>query len=428
MGRAIRVNQIPKKLCTAPQIALVVGLIFGLFLVGISRVNPINTEWIVNGDRLGNQIAWNYFRRSGLLQWPINRISNYGFGWSNFGHGSNLFISIPLKFFNALLPNNFQFIGLWIVACCALQTYFAAKIIGIFTDASFEIVVLSLNFLIFPIFLMRIGMMGHPQLGAQWLLLLGMYLIFSENFKPSRWVMLLAITFFIDLYLAAILIVLVLFFLVACSKESKKNLEKYSRIKLFSLVIAVSVSLLFLQGYFSLPEGVLGSGFFRISPITFLNPRISDRTSFSLFANILDPVNSNYVFGESAESFLYLGAGFLIFAIIFSLFRTANTSMRIFRKLFPVFLASLALFIIALSNQISLASYEFHYWWPNQLLTIRQIFRSASRFGWPLAYLTGFFVCFKAVSIDLRNRFRKLLIVALLLLNVIDLSPLFRES
>ena len=133
MGLTIRVKQSLTRNYSASQIAFVIGLLFGIVLIGYSRVNPSNTDWIFDGDRLGNQIVWNYFRRSEFVQWPLNLISNYGNGWSNYGHGSNIFISLPLKYLSFFIPNNFQFLGLWICVCCALQGYFAAKLMGLFS-------------------------------------------------------------------------------------------------------------------------------------------------------------------------------------------------------------------------------------------------------------------------------------------------------
>jgi hypothetical protein len=428
MGLTIRVKQPLTKDFSASQITLVIGLLFGIVLIGYSRVNPSNTDWIFDGDRLGNQIVWNYFRRSEYVQWPLNLISNYGNGWSNYGHGSNIFISLPLKYLSFFIPNNFQFLGLWICVCCALQGYFAAKLMGLFSTQRLEIVLLSLNFLVFPIFLMRIGLMGHPQLGAQWLLLCGIYLVMTNTVRSSSWVLLLAISFMIDLYIVAMLIV---FFIFSQMFEMRKeNIDERikRRFKPFFLVSTVCILMLLVQGYFSLPSGVSGSGFFRISATTYLNPRISELTSFSFFANAVKPSNSTYVYRENAESFLYLGSGFLLFIAILSFLRFTKEEQKYTRLFIPPTIAGIAMFFVGLSNQISILGSEFHYWWPSQLLEIRQIFRSATRFGWPLAYLIALFVCLRVLVSEHLKRFRRLLAVVLLVVNLVDLNPLLRES
>ena len=428
MGLLIRTKPSLARDYSASQIALVIGFIFGIVLIGHSRVNPSNTDWIFDGDRLGNQIVWNYFRRSEVIQWPLNLISNYGYEWSNYGHGSNILLSLPLKYLSFLLPNDFQFLGLWICACCALQGYFAAKLMGLFSTQKLEIVLLSLNFLVFPIFLMRVGLMGHPQLGAQWLLLWGIYLVMANTVRTSSWALLLAISFMIDLYIVAMLIAIFIFSQVF-EKKKEKTKEKIKRIsKSFFFVLTICTVMLFTQGYFSLPGGVSGSGFFRISATTFANPRISELTSFSFFANLVDPTNSAYVYRENAESFLYLGAGFLLFLPVLLFIRFTNEELKCKRFFIPLTIAGLAMFLVGMSNQISMFGFEFDYWWPNQLLEVRQVFRSATRFGWPLAYSIALFVCLRLLLSESLKRYRRLLVVVLLVLNLADLSPLLRES
>ena len=428
MGLTIRVKQSLIRDYSASQIALVIGFLFGIVLIGFSRVNPSNTEWIFDGDRLGNQIAWNYFRRSEVVQWPLNLISNYGHGWSNYGHGSNIFLSLPLKYLSFFLPNDFQFLGLWICVCCALQGYFAAKVIGLFSTQRLEIVLLSLNFIFFPVFLLRVGLMGHPQLGAQWLLLCGVYLVIVKTVRSSSWVLLLAISFLIDLYISAMLIVFFIFYQMIEMRKENKDERIERRIKPLFFVSTFCILMLFVQGYFSLPGGVAGSGFFRISATTYLNPRISELTSFSFLANVVKPSNSSYLYRENAESFLYLGAGILLFVLVLSFFRYSNEEKNYIRLFIPLAIASFAMFFVGLSNQISIFGSEFHYWWPSQMLEIRQVFRSATRFGWPLAYLIALFVCLRVLNIESLRRFRRILAVVLLVVNLVDLSPLLRES
>jgi hypothetical protein len=428
MGLMIRVKQSLSRDYSASQIALVIGFLFGIVLIGLSRVNPCNTDWIFDGDRLGNQIVWNYFRRSEAIQWPLNLIPNYGHEWSNYGHGSNILLSLPLKYLSIFLPSNFQFLGLWICACCALQAYFAAKLMGLFSTQKLEIVLLSLNFLIFPIFLMRVGLMGHPQLGAQWLLLWGMYLVMANTVRSSSWLLLLAISFMIDLYIVAMLIAIYICSQIFENRKEKTN-EKIKRITKSIFIVSTNcVVLLYAQGCFSLPGGVSGSGFFRISATTFANPRISELTSFSFFANLVNPTNSAYLYRENAESFLYLGAGFLLFLSVLVFIRSTNEELNYIGTFIPLTIAGLAMFLVGLSNQISVFGFEFNYWWPSQLLEIRQVFRSATRFGWPLAYLIAVFVCLRVLLSESLKRFRRLLVVVLLLLNLADLSPLLRES
>jgi hypothetical protein len=61
------------------------------------------------------------------------------------------------------------------------------------------------------------------------------------------------------------------------------------------------------------------------------------------------------------------------------------------REFLPILVAGCGLFVFALSNRIFLFQREISYWWPAPLLDLRQVFRGATRFGWPLYYLTILF-------------------------------------
>jgi len=61
------------------------------------------------------------------------------------------------------------------------------------------------------------------------------------------------------------------------------------------------------------------------------------------------------------------------------------------REYGPISLGGGMLFVFALSNHIVFLQQKFNYWWPSQLLDLRQIFRGATRFGWPAYYLITLF-------------------------------------
>lgn len=413
---------------SAPVITSIVGFLYGAILLGITRMIPTNTSWIIDGDRLSNQIVWNYFRRSDFIQWPLNKIPDYGVGWSNFGHGSNILLSVPLKYVNFVLPDSFQFLGIWLVICCALQGFFAAKILSLYSASRLEVVLLSCNFLIFPVFLLRVGLMGHPQLAAQWLLLCGFYFSLDRRIKFARWRILLMISLVIDLYIAAMLIAMFITYLVAVQWAADKK-EMFLAVSRQVFVVAlISLTMLYSQGYFSLPNGVSGSGFFRFSMTTFINPKVSNETTFSSFFNWASSTESSFTLKGDAESFLYLGAGFICFLPIFLFFRF-RTSKNLNQHML-VLLAMLCafMFLFGLSDKVSFLGTEFRYWWPDWLIQLRTVFRSTTRFGWPLGYFICLLICIRLLHMSNLVAVRKILIGLLLSINVIDISPLVVES
>ena len=108
-----------------------IGVVVGIYFVDFRNVNPLNTSWLLQNSDLGlaHQI-WVFFRNSPILQWPLVGIPAYGVGWNtvytpmSFGASFGL----PLKYFSFLLPNNFQFLGLYMVLLFALQGFWGSKL------------------------------------------------------------------------------------------------------------------------------------------------------------------------------------------------------------------------------------------------------------------------------------------------------------
>jgi hypothetical protein len=178
-------------------------------------------------------------------------------------------------------------------------------------------------------------------------------------------------------------------------------------------------------GFFSLPGGVKGNGFFRFSGTALIDPRISGVSSASLVFNTLNSLPNRFSSATDGESFLYLGIGFTLLSIFF-----LGVSWRRFTRKFQsphvwLLLVCIGLFLVGLSRTVSIGPVEFTYWWPTFLEDLRQTFRAATRFGWPLYYLI-----YIAVSVQIINflfSLNKKIIFAgvLLLVNVVDQSPLY---
>ena len=82
-----------------------IGLIFGLWFVGIRNVFPWNLDWLNGkGDGSYDQLGFEFFRNSPLIQWPITAIPNYVAGSGQvLGSGNGLF-AIPAKIIGQIVP------------------------------------------------------------------------------------------------------------------------------------------------------------------------------------------------------------------------------------------------------------------------------------------------------------------------------------
>ena len=282
-------KQIEKKATSAQFLSGSMGLVFAFLFVGPKAMMPTNTDWLQRGDVAAGQIAWEYFRRTPLLQWPITLIPDYGVGWSTYftGAGGNVLIGLPLKYLNYFLPENFQYVGFWLATCFVLQGYFAAKILNRFINSRTLVVTLSTNFIIAPVFIYRIGLMSHPQLGAQWLLLCAIYLYVLRSKKIWQWSILVVVSHLTELYMSAIILLVIGCYVFTEFLSKPKYFEKIHLVKLLFTTLSISGFLLWVLGFFALPSGIKGEGFFRYGITTFFDPRASDSASSSLIFNIM---------------------------------------------------------------------------------------------------------------------------------------------
>jgi hypothetical protein len=141
------------------------------------------------------------------------------------------------------------------------------------------------------------------------------------------------------------------------------------------------------MGYMSMKSSITGSNFFRLNAIAYLNPGYSDFGSFSRALNGIGSARLRHVLSEEWEGFQYVGT----VAIAGSFLGLVNFKRKGFfqswREYAPILVAGCGLYVFALSNRIFLFQREISYWWPSPLLDLRQVFRGATRFGWPMYYL-----------------------------------------
>jgi hypothetical protein len=236
-----------------------VGAFF--LIVGPIALNPFRVDWIDSGDRFQHFAGWTLYRQ-GPWTFPIGLSPHYGMT----EHSSIVFTdSIPIlaiffKAFTIVLPETFQYLGLWMLTCFILQAYFAFKLLGLWTNA----IVLKLLgagfFLFFPPMLQRLG--DNTALCSHFLLLAAFYMCLKQAKSTDfrAWFCLLMTGALIHFYLLTILVVLWLAYLIQ-RKWSEKSFT-WHRIFSQALVIGFCLWIVCWQaGYFVMGSDVGGSSF-----------------------------------------------------------------------------------------------------------------------------------------------------------------------
>jgi hypothetical protein len=409
-----RLNRLPVGFVSAA-----VGLVFGLWFIGVNNVFPWNLEWLNGkGDGSYDQLGFEFFRQSPLFQWPITAMPNYVAGSGQvLGSGNGLF-AIPAKIIGQFVPGEFQYLGVWIVFCFCLQGMFAEKLISRLTDSRTLQILAAMSFIISPILLYRIGVMRHFQLGAHWLILAALYFYLDRNYKRKLWALLLLLSILINIYITAMVVAV----FIASNIKNILCFPKSGIVRIASNFLVPLTALIFgfiFMGYASYGGNAKGSNFFRLSPIAFVNSGDVSGLTFSTTIKSIPSKSISNFFLEESESFQYLGTGVVLGLIVSVLLIKRLSRTWNLKSIAPLMVSVIGLFIFALSNRISISGYELTYWWPQLFHDVRQVFRASSRFGWPLYYLllTAAF-CFVVYRLSFSRKI--LFAVAVLLVSIVD--------
>ena len=381
-------------------IPILAGLVATLLIVGINPIQVQNTNWlfISNPDPLTHYLGWAFYKYSGW-SWPIGLNPNYGLEISSsivFSDSIPL-LAILFKSIAPLLPDTFQYFGIWYLACLVLQGWFGWKITSLIsTDVWLKI--FGLLFAIFsPPMLSRIGI--HAALVGHFLILAAFYIIFCPDKKRSnlRWLILLAVGALVQFYLFAML-----FILWVSSKIDELCSAKTEIQKKYFLYLIATLTLIILTlwqgGYFAVATSSaneFGFGLYRMNFFSLLDPRnnYADSSWSYLLKSLPQPSTPYPGFTTrldegSHEGFNYLGLGvigllpFFLWALIKKHFSIKNYLSANYFLLGALVL----LWIFALSNNISIGGENFHYPIPNWALSIVSILRCSGRMFWPVFY------------------------------------------
>lgn len=379
---------------------LATALLASFLILGIAplRVGNINWLFVSNPDPLTHYLGWAFYRQS---EWsfPVGLNPSYGLEISSsivFSDSIPLF-AIFFKLFEPLLPETFQYFGIWYLFCIVLQGWLGWKITSLIsTDIWIKTFGLLLA-ICSPPMLSRIGL--HAALVGHFLILAAFYLIFCPNKKRFNlyWTLLLAAGALVQFYLFAML-----FALWITSKLDKIVISKAALTRnLILTLIATAIFILFIlwqAGYFAVTASSaneFGFGLYRMNLLSIFNPRnnYADSSWSYLLPALPEPnslyLNSNIRLSEgSHEGFNFLGLGvigLIPFAVFGAVKKFSFCKRQVSQNLF-LFMCLILLWTFALSNNVSIGALNFHYEIPAQLMPLLSIFRCSGRMFWPVFY------------------------------------------
>jgi Family of unknown function (DUF6311) len=359
------------------------GATFLAWLTGTGPLDPTNIDWVMKGDWVPHHFGWHYFR-SEPWHWPPGSVHGY---YAPLGTSIGLTDSIPLaayllKPLSPLLPQPFQYLGLWLLLCFALQGALGARLIGRYTAAPVVQALGAMLFVLVPTLLARVG---HAALCAHWLILWALLVASRQperRFRPVTWAAFGLTSGMIQPYLAAMVLPI-----LAVAALTATTLRAAPRLLALGSATAATVAGWWLSGLFVLQgEGSLargGLGYYSMNLLAPISP-------FGWSAVLPElPIAGD---GQAYEGFQYLGLGVLLLVVaagVIAWRRPRPSQATAAAPLWtPAMIGTcLLMAAFALSPTITFGRtviVDLNGPWSAPLA----VFRSSGRFFWPLAYLT----------------------------------------
>jgi hypothetical protein len=374
----------------------VLASIFFCFHYGIRILNFQYIDWLLvnEHDVALEYLGWEFFR---ISQWKfpfgLTNANSYPFDVSVIYTGSIPLFSFIFKIFSPILPEKFQYTGLFLLIMHFLQGSIAGILIKKITKNSVFSIIGSLFFTIAPILTYRI--FYHDGLAAQFIVLLAIYAAITNNRRCIVktcivWSSILSLSVLFHSYFLPMCFIIMSFYLLhdfIINKESSRITYTYA-----SSILCVLL-MLYLLGYFndntsSYAEGL---GLYSANLNFPINPQIS---YFSTFLPVTPTINT-----AQEEGLGYLGLGIII-SVIISLFIVAvkiknkNVSKQRYLQFGLIFTMCLVFVIIALSPLITLGKNNWLIPYPEFILQIWSVFRATGRFVWVTVYILMLFSIF----------------------------------
>ena len=371
--------------------AALIGAVLFFLIYGFATLLPTNVSFIYNStdaDVFSHQLGFDFFRIS-PWRWPIGVQSYYPYPYecSVIYTDSIPLFAIFFKLLSPILPEYFQYFGLWIFICFMLQGV-SASLLFRKLQISYWRTMLCVPFFIINVpFLFRC--FHHSSIAGQWLILFSFLMIISESEMRLRkrliyWAGLCALGVLIHGYL----FVLVGFLMSFSTLYQFIKYKKYkSSVLVFVSCVFTTLSVYYLAGGMIPYESVLMRGFpyYVFDPVDLINP--------FFYSSFLPRI----VYISSTEAAVYLGIAFialLVFSLIelmikYKVVVSFCKEHRLFVSL--TLAASIFLFIMSEGVRPRIAGHMVFDLIGNNpdygLLAFLSSFRATARFILPVWYL-----------------------------------------
>ena len=405
-------------------ISAILGIFSFLFIYGLEPLRYSGIGWTQLGfdgnDITQHQTGWMFYRNS---PWTFPLCKALYLGYPE-GVSISYTDSIPLvalffKIISPLLPETFQYFGLYTCFCFALQRLFSAALIYRFTKDEKYSVIGSLFFVFASCFLERC--FRHTALSSHWLLLTALYLYFCENKKYIYWKWAVLLNCAIGIHPYLFIMSFGVFAVFTLEELIKQNNKKETLLK-FALVTISIITFGFILGLFgSDVSSAEGFGIYSLNLNALFNPTSRYHEKWSSF------LQERPIYAGQGDGMYYLGLPMLIL-FVFSVFVSIckfGSQIKDFCKEHLLFIFLVVFYILfALSDIITFDDQVvFRYYPPLWILDKLNIFRASARFFFVPYYCIMLFsviVFFKTIK---DKSIASLLLSWIIFFQIIEILP-----
>ena len=337
-------------------------------------------------------------------------------------------VALLLRPFSAILPHNFQYLGLFSVLWLILQLFFAVRLLrAILPERKLVAWLGGVFFLIAPPMTYRLG--GHFSL-ASWVILAALLLYvrivsgtYSVRGAAWRIALLTIVAVGINPYLAAMAVsVLVTACFVAVGKSYMSVRNGLSVLAMIGICFVVTASAFGLIGSENKDFTAEGYRYFSMNLLAPIDPSPAGGSSVM-------PPQRTFTNGQY-EGYNYLGAGTLALLIL-AVFVTLTGRIKLTRddlvKWAPVTVCGVVFAVLALSTLVSMGDRAVFDWDPSQRLTpYLAALRASGRLFWLPYYLITTYAVVSSIRF-LKPRDGIVILSALLALQIYDTRPVRQQ-
>lgn len=407
--------------------ALLIIIAYHIFF-GLETILPTNINWLMSARHDWGQhyLGWAFYRHEPWTL-PLGEIDSliYPAG-TNVGYWDSIpLLAIFFKIFSALLPEDFQYLGLWMLSCYLMAGYYTIKICRLYTTNALYIIIAVLFVACNPVLVYR-GL--HPALCAHWFIIAAIYHYLKPVSAQNAWqvnrsqILLAVVSSLINPYICAM--VLGFSVILPLRHYFYDKVLSLKKVLLYIAGTLASVLVLWLLvGMVSLGGNSFEGGGYGI--LSFNLNSLYNGSGFALLLPQMEWQNPGQY-----EGYMYLGAGMMaaiIIALAYLLF--TGKAISIFKRnkyLIPLFVLALLYTLFAISNRVTYGNaILFEVPIPESLERLGSIFRACGRFLWPVYYGMFFFAIIILLKSTVPKGIKITVMALLLAVQLYDNKPLY---